>query len=59
MFVRNSSGELVRIDQEKTLNEKHLYNMIWGIKFNKRTSPATTISVEQMKNYLNSKCFSL
>jgi hypothetical protein len=59
MFVRNSSGELVRIDEEKTLNERQLYNMIWGIKFNKRTSPSTTISVEQMKNYLNSKCFSL
>lgn len=59
MFVRNSSGELVSINEDKTLNEKHLYNMIWSIKFNKITTTSNTISVDQMKKYLNSKCFSL
>ena len=59
MFARNSSGELIKIDVENTINEKQLYNTLWGIKYKKRTSQSTSISVDHMKNYLNSKCFSL
>lgn len=61
MFVRNSAGDLVFIDEHKPLNETQLYNMIWGVKFNKIVdSPISSkISVEKMKHYLNSKCFSL
>lgn len=59
MFARNSSGALIKIDVENTINEKQLYNTLWGIKYKKRTSQSTCISVDHMKNYLNSKCFSL
>ena len=61
MFVRNSVGDLVFIDEYKPLNETQLYTMIWGVKFNKIVdSPISSkISVEKMKHYLNSKCFSL
>uniref|UniRef100_A0A6C0BWB4 Uncharacterized protein n=1 Tax=viral metagenome TaxID=1070528 RepID=A0A6C0BWB4_9ZZZZ len=59
MIVRKSNGELVCIDETKLLNDTSLYNILWCIKFNKKVTSSTTISVEQMKKYLNSKCFSL
>lgn len=59
MFVRNSTGELIKINISTELNDKYLYNTLWSIKYKKRTSNSTSISVERMKNYLNSKCFYL
>lgn len=59
MFVRDSTGKLIKIDVATSLNEKVLYNTLWSIKYKKRTTNATPISVDNMKNYLNSKCFSL
>jgi hypothetical protein len=61
MFVRNSAGDLVVIDESKMISEKQLYNTIWSIKFNKVvSSPAyAKVSVERMKEYLSSKQLSL
>jgi len=59
MFARDLTGKLIKLDIETSLNDMHLYNKLWTIKYKKRTSNSTSISVERMKNYLNSKCFSL
>ena len=60
MFVRNSNGDLITIDETNVLSETQLYNMIWSIKFDKVVQNVSNkISVEKMKHYLNSKCFSL
>lgn len=60
MFVRNSNGDLITIDETNILTDTQLYNMIWSIKFDKVIHPVSNkISVDKMKQYLNSKCFSL
>lgn len=57
MFVRNSDGKFVNVNV--MLNEAEFYNTMWQIKFNKKLPAHNTVSVNKMKNYLNSKCFSL
>ena len=54
MIVRNSAGDLI------TINENN-YTIMWAIKFGKKISYVglNTISVEKMKQYLSSKCYSL
>ncbi len=54
MFARNTSGDLVMVHDNN-------YAMLWLIKFGKKpaSSALNTVSVEKMKQYLASKCYSL
>ena len=60
MLVRNSSGDLITIDVNG-LNEKQLYNLLWSVKFGKKLAHTglNTVSVEKMRQYLSSKCYSI
>ena len=60
MLVRNSSGDLMTIN-ENSLKEKQLYNLLWSVKFGKKLphTGLNTVSVEKMKQYLSSKCYSI
>jgi hypothetical protein len=58
MYIRNSSGDLVSINQTSL---SQMYCLIWMAKFGKQLSNTglNTISVDKMKQYLNNKCKSL
>lgn len=62
LYVRNSYGEMVVVNTTNIHNDKSLYNILWLIKYNKVISPidnSKTVSVNKMKHFLGSKCFSI